>query len=163
MYVSSVRRLRERVRRERKEGKWKQQHSVRLFTSTTTSLLVPPLLSFLAGEALFPRYGYADNICIIGARERTNDNLSLLLLCVFGWRAHTHGVYLFVSFSLSIAPHLSLSISPKKNSCIAYDYARRRCVHVYVGNPFFWLLFFLASFIFFFFLLLFNLSSFAIS
>jgi hypothetical protein len=69
------------------------------------------------------------------AHARTT--ITLVLLCIFGWRAnaHIHCVCLFVSYSFCHSSSLFLSIS-ETNSCIEYDYERQRCTYI-CGQPVF--------------------------
>jgi hypothetical protein len=67
------------------------------------------------------------------AHARTT--ITLVLLCIFGWRANaqTHCVCLFVSYSFCHSSLLSLSLSiSETNSYIEYDYKRQRCAYIYM-------------------------------
>jgi hypothetical protein len=115
MYVCiDCKKTKRKSEKREKKRKMEATASLCLFTPTIF-LLVPPLLSFLGGEAPFLRYGYADNICIIGARERTNDNRAYFFVAFLaGARTHTHTLCMVVCFLFSFRRSSSLSLYHRK-------------------------------------------------
>jgi hypothetical protein len=114
--------------------------SMCLFAPTTIFPLVPPLLSFLGGgEALFLRYGCADNVCIINALTSERSTIaptSSLRFSLAHAHAHINALYVCLfPLLLSVALHLSfyhrnkihtLSMTTNDNG-----------VRVHTGNSFF--------------------------
>ncbi len=91
---------------------------------------------FWGGEALFLRYGYADNVCIISALASERSTIAPISSLRF-WLAHahththtqTHCVCLFVSFS-SFRPSSSFFLSPKQTHALSMTTKRQRCACV---------------------------------
>lgn len=115
--------------RGRKRGKWKQQHHCAYLHQQQSLCWCRRYSHFLGGEALFLRYGYADNVCIISARASARSTIARTSSPLRFWLAHAH-IYtlcMFVCF-LFFFPSLFISLSiTETNSCVEYDYERQRC------------------------------------
>jgi hypothetical protein len=76
---------------------------VPVYTNNNLSTGATAYSHFLGGEALFLRYGHADNICIIEARANERQSLLLLFFAVLaGARTHTVCICLFPFFFPSL-------------------------------------------------------------